>query len=164
MNRISEFQLGWIVGIMEGEGWFVKNPKTPRASVAMTDYDTIEKFIEIVGVGHLSERHFKGNKKSQLAWNLGVYEDLEDFLTMIIPHMSARRSERIKEVLDVLSEKRIQREWRLEHFVCGHPKTEDNTYNTNQGKTVCRTCSLAQVAARYAASKHPTTTISKEIA
>lgn len=153
MNRINPIDVGWIAGIIEGEGWFVKNPKSLRVSVAMTDYDTIERIHRLTGIGQLNERKFK-KKKDQLRWDVGVYGDIEALLNLILPLMSARRSGQIREVLVALEKKRIERERRAIEFVCGHPKSEENTYHfKNSDKTSCRQCGRDRDRVRYARQK-----------
>lgn len=151
VKKMTDINLGWLAGIMEGEGWFVENPLSPRLSVAMTDYDTVRKLPVITGVGRLTERHFKEeNKQSQLTWDVGVHKDIEDILRLVFPIMSLRRQEKMQRVLDVLEEKKLKIEWRLSYFICGHLKSEENSYHfKNSDKTSCRQCGRDKAKERY---------------
>lgn len=62
LSNISEFDLAWLIGILEGEGSFYANkkPQPPRVSVNMTDKDIIEKVAKLFGNKQIYEK-----KKSQ---------------------------------------------------------------------------------------------------
>lgn len=176
MNRIALIDIGWMAGIIEGEGWFVltqpkKNHKIGivRVSAAMTDFDTIERLHRITGVGVLNERKASKRKKAQLSWVVNGREDVTSILSLIHPLMSIRRSARIQELLDHIEIWDAEMERRKTEFVCGHEKSEENSYDLKSGATACRPCNLERSKKRYyankaAPTKHPTTIISKEIA
>lgn len=142
MNKMSSQDIAYMAGIFDGEGWFVTNKSTgPRAAIAMTDFDVVEKLHEKTGIGRLEgPRSTRSGRKPQLTWIINKHYDVEDFIYAILPFLSHRRTERAKEVLADIEERRARRIWRESYFVCGHEKIEENTYHTNQGKTVCRTC------------------------
>lgn len=157
MNEITSINLGWLAGIIEGEGWFVRNKSTGlQVCVAMTDYDTIERLKQITGAGRINERKFNSpNKKDQLQWTVGKRSDVVAILTQILPLMSIRRSQQIQEVLDIAKVRDEEVERRKLEFVCGHPKVDDNTYvykNTN--RTACKICILHRSKEKYYVSKN----------
>lgn len=152
MNEITSMNLGWVAGIIEGEGWFVRNKSTGlQICVAMTDYDTIERLKQITGIGRINERKFtEVNKKNQLQWTVGKRSDVVDLLNQILPLMSIRRSGQIQEVLDIAKIRDEEVERRKLEFVCGHPKTEDNTYIFKKRNiAACKTCVLNRSKDRY---------------
>jgi len=71
-NQMSDLELGWVAGILEGEGcFFVTTRKTAkygpyvyaRVTVCMTDRDIIERLQHVTGVGVL-ERCASGRTRS----------------------------------------------------------------------------------------------------
>jgi hypothetical protein len=63
-NRMSSFELGWVAGLLEGEGcFFVNTSGTPqygpyayaRVAVCMTDRDVLERLQEVTGIGRLEK-------------------------------------------------------------------------------------------------------------
>lgn len=151
MNEMKPEDIGYMAGIFEGEGWIVTNKRSgARLSVAMTDFDVIEKLHSQTGIGRLHGPFIKKTgKKPQLEWNVNRQKDLADLLNAILPFLCDRRTIRVGEALEMLERQRLERERRLVEFVCGHPKSEENTYHfpitgPNAGKTACRTCSRAR--------------------
>jgi hypothetical protein len=143
MKEMSDTEIAYLAGIFDGEGWYVSNDKnTCRVCVAMCDFDIVQRLHETTGVGHLNERPASKSKKAQLSWVVNTMDDVEAVINAMLPFLGIRKT---KEGLEVLSQIAVRRErsaWRLLHFICGHLKEEANTYHTNQGKTVCRNCSL----------------------
>ncbi len=146
MNRMKTEDIAYMAGIFDGEGWFSTNKQGgPRASIAMTDFDVIERIQSKAGIGRINTRPAKGNNKEQRQWVIAVHEELENFIYALLPFLGQRRTERAKEVLADIEERRAKREWRELYFICGHAKVEENTYNfpetgPNKGKTACREC------------------------
>lgn len=142
MNDMEPTDKAYMAGIFDGEGWFVTNKSSgPYAAVAMTDFDIPERLQFQTGIGTLrTVKKKKKNTKEQLQWTIAVHKDLETFIYAILPFLSQRRTERAKEVLADIEERRAKRLWRESFYICGHEKVEENTYHTNQGKTICRTC------------------------
>lgn len=62
--RFANF--GWLAGLLEGEGSFMKgppsSPNNPRISIQMTDEDVIARVAHIFGVRYVSSRRYKKNK------------------------------------------------------------------------------------------------------
>jgi hypothetical protein len=54
---MTEFELGWIVGLFEGEGCVYRrnraNAPHPVVEIAMTDEDVVRRAHEVAGVGHV---------------------------------------------------------------------------------------------------------------
>jgi hypothetical protein len=156
MKKMLSADVGWLAGIIEGEGWFVTNQSTgPLVCVAMTDYDVVRRLQEVTGVGRLNERvpSYKG-AKNQLQWLVGHRSEVEDICHLILPFMGERRSMRILEVLSFVEDLNAAAEYRRKFFACGHPATPENIYvvgrSTRSGQTrMCRTCSLQKTGERH---------------
>lgn len=155
MKRMLSQDVAYMAGVFDGEGWFVGSDHAdPGAFIAMCDFDVIDKLHEMSGLGRMeTPRATITGKKLQKKWAISKHEEVEEFIYAVLPFLGERRSARAKEVLAQIEKRRARREWREVYFVCGHEKTEENTYHTNQGKTICRECSLERVAVRYKANK-----------
>ena len=111
-NALDPFNLGWVVGILDGEGCFSLKKRSICITCGMTDRDTILRLQAVVGGGTLNEPLVRENRKPNYVWNLSVREDVVGLLAQIKPHMSKRRQARIEELI----------KWDKEH-----PKTRYNT-------------------------------------
>lgn len=106
---MTETELAWLAGWMEGEGTFygayVKTRKdywyhrvTLRA--VSTDKDTIEKAHRITGVGRIYGPYMYGtNKQENWQWAVCKRVDAETLMHILRPHMSSRRQVQIDEAL-----------------------------------------------------------------
>lgn len=108
MYKFSDFDFGWLVGILDGEGTFILTNKKryPRISVKMTDVDTIDRFAKLVEREHSI---FIDTKITRMyGWKKTHRVDITgrkavEIMKLIYPHMSGRRKERIQEILIVCS-------------------------------------------------------------
>lgn len=101
-------QLAWAAGIFEGEGCIsLLRRRSPRSdihsvmvSMYMTDRDVIERFSEIVSIGHLTHGPFK--KDTNLlghVWQTGKFEHAQALIALLWPWLGDRRRARAVEVL-----------------------------------------------------------------
>lgn len=96
---MTRFDLGWLVGMLEGEGSFVSRKTTRGAwectiQVASTDYSTIRRLREIVPGGrvHVLKRKRERGKKCW-SWRLGVRAKVGAIIVKVFPHLGPRRQE-----------------------------------------------------------------------
>lgn len=92
------------MGIIEGEGCFTLNTgnKTPRVqlTIAMTDHDTMEHVARLLGVRCIPVKQ-RGAYKP--VWRVNLYTARATQLALeVLPYMSVRRQERIRELLALL--------------------------------------------------------------
>lgn len=95
------FTLGWMVGLLEGEGCFTWSPlrdgkKTPLVQILMTDRDTIDRYSVLVGNG-VGTKTREGKKDIYRVRTTG--QPATQIMIVVQPHMSARRAGRIEEIL-----------------------------------------------------------------
>lgn len=110
MNLLSDTKLGWVAGILEGEGSFTLSSskgrsKRIRVSVEMTDIDVVEGLYEVTGIGRVyicTQR--KPEWKPSRVWAVSVRQDCFDLMQAVYPLMGKRRSAKIDECLAILSE------------------------------------------------------------
>jgi len=109
-NHMSDLELGWAAGILEGEGcFFVTTRKTAkygpyvyaRVMVCMTDRDIIERLQHVTGVGVLERvRQRKDPKHKPISqWIVCRNQEAIELMVAVYPHMGTRRQARIREVL-----------------------------------------------------------------
>jgi hypothetical protein len=115
-DRMSSFEFGWVVGVLEGEGcFFVNTCGTPkygpyayaRVAVCMTDRDVLERLRDLTGIGRLEKiRARKDPKHKPISqWVVCRNQEAIELMVAVYPHMGARRQAKIREVL-ALVEKR----------------------------------------------------------
>lgn len=95
--RLSDRDLHWLVGILEGEGCFdLHRNRYPRIRVAMTDRDIVGRVASLFGSSiRLSLRRF-----NQPTWHAEIQgERAAEIMEAILPHMGARRSQKIAQIL-----------------------------------------------------------------
>lgn len=93
-------QLAWLAGLMEGEGTFPKAtpamPRRPRTAISMTDCDVIERVCALWGTRlyiHIPKvQRYKAVFRTELVGGSAVA-----LMTLLRPHMSARRQAQIDE-------------------------------------------------------------------
>lgn len=108
MNDLSDYELGWLVGILEGEGCFSigmdkrrkHREKKVRVQLQMGDAEIIAKLIRITGLGNVGGPYKTRSKvhTPMWGWNLG-HDDSLQIMALVYDHMSARRKARIAEVV-----------------------------------------------------------------
>lgn len=99
--ELSAFDLGWVVGIMDGEGWFGARACRPVAQLVMTDEDVVLRMREVTGLGSVTGPHDPkdGVRKLFWKWSITSRDDAAEFMRALKPHMSIRRQARIAEIL-----------------------------------------------------------------
>ena len=106
--QIKEFDLGWFVGIIEGEGSVSAriNRKTGyltvELTVASTDEDMIDKLHKIYPGKSKYIREYKNHFKTQYIWAVTNRQGLRTVINKVLPYMGKRRKESMVEVLDIM--------------------------------------------------------------
>jgi hypothetical protein len=104
--RVTDFELGWLIGILEGEGTFIYSPKqTHRVTVSMGDEDTIDRVIDImsrlinayVAKGQIEPRRIEYS----VMYTANISgERARTLMRHVVKHMSYRRRARIWQALN----------------------------------------------------------------
>ena len=100
----SEFELGWIVALLDGEGSFLEKSYSPAIDISMIDYDTVFKAALILGMSphririvkkyeshHKQQYNFRLHGKNALRW-----------MRILRPYMSERRGAKIDEIINIV--------------------------------------------------------------
>ncbi len=111
MGTLTDLELGWLAGILEGEGCFdYQSSNSARIRVAMTDEDTVLRTLvlcqKVTGRAHKIKCYQpKGaapkRQEWQLAYAVAIYgKDAIKVMRLIVHLMSARRRQRIWQVIN----------------------------------------------------------------
>ena len=113
MLTLQGYDLGWVVGFLEGEGSFICATIKPRGRFPRGNYvfcvvasqvqrQPLEKLQELVGMGRISKA-LKHNENPRAAlffrWSL-TGERGREFAKYLLPYMSPRRQWQITTALD----------------------------------------------------------------
>lgn len=112
--NITERELFWLVGLLEGEGYFGFEKWSQRVQVKMTDLDIVVKvailFEKITGrrpVVHESPN--RKNVKDSLPYVIAIHgEDARTVMRMVVSHMGARRRRRIWQSLNRFKPRKLE--------------------------------------------------------
>lgn len=107
---ITDFELGWLCGLLEGEGWFEYRNKTQRVGIQMTDEDTIIRYAALI-------QRITGNKPNIIPIQRQRVKDIYQvcvcgvnaraIMNLIIDRMGKRRRARIWQSLNKFTPKKI---------------------------------------------------------
>ena len=118
---MTQKEIQWLAGFLEGEGCFFTSPTgSPGVKALSTDRDVMEKY------GGLINRPVRGpyadNRGHKDRWEVNLYgQPAADLMTLLLPHMGLRRSEKIKEVIASASLRQLKQGIRDKQATC-HPK------------------------------------------
>lgn len=97
---ITEAEVAWVAGIVEGEGCFSTNGREWWLAVKMTDEDIIERLHAVTGVGTVgSDARQASHHKIPYRWIVAGQREREWLASLILPWMGERRSERIRQLM-----------------------------------------------------------------
>ncbi len=111
---MNDLQLGWVAGIIEGEGCFIHQKERDhlRIQVKMTDEVVINRLQEITNVGRVRPADVKGkleHHKDKWIWVVTKRDDTLWLAEKIMPLLSQRRRHRLQEILALMMKKPNQR-------------------------------------------------------
>lgn len=102
MRLLTDGELGWVAGLLEGEGSFDSGgrPGGLRIQVAMTDLDVLERLAQVVGTGTVNGPYkYQAKQKPYWRWTVrGTWAMI--LAARIRPNMGARRRQRITALLE----------------------------------------------------------------
>ncbi len=101
---MTDTDLSWLAGLLEGEGSFLRgppsDPSSPRISVQMTDEDVVQKVRLIVGHGTVGSYQDKKNPRWKRVFFFTVKGfPAVDLMQRLYPLMGMRRQRQIDKAL-----------------------------------------------------------------
>jgi len=146
MNNITELELAWLAGLLEGEGCFShKSSNAMYINCSMTDEDIIRKIESIIGEGSVTT-YQKPDRKRVWTWRTGNRRTVIDLCKLLLPYMGERRSAKIQEMIDydLANPKKRQEKGKVQHGTrtmyssygcrCEHCKAAEAYYYSNERK------------------------------
>lgn len=109
---MTDIEASWLAGLLEGEGYFqITKPRHHHPTqvvirLSMTDKDVVEKAAKLLNNVPINQKARTTERKTIYAISLSKRDEVEKILLQILPHMGSRRSQRINECLEVISERR----------------------------------------------------------
>lgn len=97
---MTPLDLGWVVGMFEGEGSISIGTKRNEIAMAMcsTDEDVVRRFHNLVSCGTVVGPHSTNGNKDQFTWRSST-NDSERLLRLFLPLLGNRRAARATEAL-----------------------------------------------------------------
>ena len=114
MLDLTETDIAWIAGLLEGEGYFgidnrskdryeiSKIPPAPFIKVSMVDEDIIQRLSKLLDKSYFSPSRKTVTGKQVYTLYIGEKEKVLFVLEKILPYMGVRRGERIRECISHL--------------------------------------------------------------
>jgi len=95
---ISDTDLAWLAGLLEGEGCFCYQC-SPGIKLGMTDKDVVSKVANLLGRWVRGPYRYRTNKKAVFYTEIWSHEAIW-WMKKLLPYMSVRRSAKIKEIVE----------------------------------------------------------------
>lgn len=90
-SDLTDFELGWIVGMIEGEGHIGINGHQARITVVSTDKPNLRRIQKSLGCGKIYPRKVRPGWKPSWGWTVYISSDVKAVVEILYPHLSARR-------------------------------------------------------------------------
>lgn len=119
-KNLAPYELGWVAGLLEGEGSFYAQSPQPRKdgrryryphiSCHLTDRDVLEHLRQVTGVGQLRPEAHRSplSKKASFVWVVSKHREAVALMNKLVLLMGQRRQSKIRELLIGMQ---IQRGW-----------------------------------------------------
>ncbi len=96
LDDITDVQLAWIAGIIDGEGCLSIAEKYGllyvRVYACNTDKLMIDTLVSLTALGHVYLRKRGGNHKPLWDWFITSNRDILDFLVKVLPYLVVKKS------------------------------------------------------------------------
>lgn len=109
---LSDLEIGWLAGILEGEGCFLLDKRSPKVAVEMVDEDVINKVALIVE--RLTGKQFHINQRPPTGFGIQDRyhfqvsgESARIVMRAVVRHMCYRRRQRIWQVLNGYKQEKV---------------------------------------------------------
>jgi len=104
MTELSGFELGWLVGILEGEAYFGYCSQTQIIQVQMCDEDVVNKvaaLFERITNSSIRVTEYDRGGTAQIAYKVHVSgERARAIMRLVVRHMNYRRRQKIWQALN----------------------------------------------------------------
>jgi hypothetical protein len=102
---MTDTDLAWIAGLLEGEGSFLmpppSKPMSALISMESTDHDVVLRAAALLGINNIFSRVRGSNKRTYIIRVAGARA--EEYMRQLLPHMGERRAEKIRSILEYMA-------------------------------------------------------------
>lgn len=152
IDSLHEWQLGWLAGIIDGEGCVTlsvqpqhNNHIGAHVDVGMTDELTIRAICQITGLGSVYLMSNRGKKRRQLyRWHITSFVEVITFLRKVLPYLLTKRMQagivlgvcerRLMGMGQSLKDERAVKEIRVLNLRGLREEVEDGNDSTNKSE------------------------------
>jgi hypothetical protein len=95
---LSPFDIGWLVGLIEGDGCFTFDGKHPVVALKITDLDTAQRFATLLGTVVCGPYHYEGQQLGDKPYYVTKIagRKARNFMSSTAPMFSIRRRQQIR--------------------------------------------------------------------
>lgn len=138
----GDLERAWAIGLFEGEGCILigtlRGARRVVLTLGMTDYDVVERFVAVVGVGRIISR--PGRKPEHRpfhTWSISGRK-CGPVLELLMDGFGKRRRAKAEDALAALAQTKTANRDKT-HCPLGHPYDDANTWRY-RGFRRCRAC------------------------
>lgn len=148
-GTVTDIEIGWIVGIFEGEGCFrlsktQDNQFKPMLIMSNTNFEIIEEFVRIVsklnvGCYICTPKVYKAYKKPLKRVEINGILKVKKFLDFFLPHFHCRHSQAkiLKDFVDLRLSKDHKEPYGSDEYSLYYILKELNKRGTDTSETEC---------------------------
>jgi formate dehydrogenase maturation protein FdhE len=142
MIDISQVDLGWVAGFLEGEGYFSKAKTSISIQASQVQLEPLQKLQKLLGGSLNRYSQKKQNQNDYYRW--GVHGlTAEAIMKLLFPLMSSKRQKNISEAISwyaSLPGTNFKKNGRKTCVKRGHPWVSENIGIDYRGKRFCKIC------------------------
>ena len=99
--ELTEFELGWLVGLIEGDGTLTFDGKHAVVALKITDLDTAQRFARLLRTTVSGPYHYEGQQLGPKPYYMTktAGRRAREFMASSASHFSMRRQEQITNII-----------------------------------------------------------------
>jgi len=99
--RITDFDIGWLVGLIEGDGCFTFDGKNPVVVLKITDLDTAQRFARLMRTTVSGPYHYEDQQLGPKPYYMTKIAGIRarQFMASTAHHFGERRREQIRALI-----------------------------------------------------------------
>jgi hypothetical protein len=100
-RQLTEFELGWLVGLIEGDGSFTCDGKNAMVVLKITDLDTAQRFARLLRTTVSGPYHYEGQQLGSKPYYMTKItgKRAREFMASTAEHFSSRRQDQITNII-----------------------------------------------------------------
>lgn len=100
-GQLSEFDLGWLIGLIEGDGSLTFDGKHAVVVLKITDLDTAQRFARLLRTTVSGPYHYEGQQLGPKPYYMSKIagKRAREFMTSTAVHFSVRRQGQITDIV-----------------------------------------------------------------